>query len=353
MSRGRSLVALGALVLGLGATPASPAAAAAPDAYGYWSKTAPVPPPGVPDGGVYVALGPYTLDPAAPPDPDYPPPPTEPAAIAALRFTLAEGAPATLTLKVASGQSATNPDGTPVAIDACQPDISAGAWQPPASNPGSFAERPKYSCSAVSAASSVDAVAGTVTWNLPGSFQVTSGVLDVVLVPTGTTPFQVAFEKPDEATMTPGEAPAPEPATEPAPAPETPAGDFGTELAVDEPVTDLGLGAPVVAAPTPTTPRRSVTPSRPTPAVPFQRVSRPVPAIDDRGDRIFAVVVLFAISAALWWVGGQPVNAPKLLGSLGARRGQTEEGSGGGGSAVAVGGVGRFARPRPARPPRL
>ena len=332
------------------AMPASVAGASAPDAYGYWSKTAPVPPPGVPEGGLYVALGPYTPDPTAPPDPNYPPPPTEPAAVAALRFTVPEGAGATMTLKVAGG-SATNPDGTPVAIDACQPDVSAGAWQPPATSPGAFAERPKHSCSAVSAASSVDTAAGTVTWNLPGSFQLTTGVLDVVLVPTGTAPFQVAFAKPDESTLVASEAPAPPPTNDAAPAPETPVGDLGTELAVDAPVADFGIGSTGVVLPTPTT-----TPTRPRatanrPEVGFRPASRPVAAVDDRADRIFAVSVLFAIVAALWWVGGQQVNAPRLLGSLGVRRGAVE--SGGPAPAAPIGGVGRFARPRPSRPPRI
>ena len=349
MTRARLLLA--AAVVATALLPGGAAYASAPDAYGYWSKTAPVPPPGVPDGGVYVALGPYTPDPAALPDPNSPPPPTEPAAIAALRFVVPEGASATLTLKVADGQSATNPDGTPVAIDACQPDIAAGAWQPPAANPGDFAQRPKYSCSAVSVASTVDAAAGTVTWSLPGSFQVTTGVLDVVLVPTGTAPFQVAFAQPDSSTLAASDAPAPEPETEPSPVPETPAGDFGSELAVDAPVTDFGGStAPVALPTTPTSAPRQValdTPGR------GQARARPVAVVDDRGDRIFAVAVLFVLAAALWWVGGQPVNAPRLLGSLGDRRGAGPSETAGSAPAVPVGGVGRFARPRPTRPSRL
>ena len=331
--------------------PSPHAGASAPTAYAYWSKTAPVPPPGVPEGGLYVALGPYTPDPTAPPNPTAPPPPTEPAAVAALRFTVPEGAAATLTLKVVGG-SATNPDATPVSIDACQPDISAGAWQPPASNPGDFAQRPKYSCSAVSVASTVDTGAGTVTWNLPGSFQVATGVLDVVLVPMGTAPFQVAFAKPDDSTLTASEAPADEPVSDPVPSTETPAGDFGAELAVDAPVSDLAVdstGGASLSVPTSTPPPPGA-PGR-TPQVGFRPASRPVAAIDDRGDRIFAVAVLFAIVAALWWVGGQPVNAPRLLGSLGSRQEQPE--SGGRPPAAPVGGVGRFARPRPSRPPRI
>lgn len=349
----RAVVALAVTLAGF---PAGIAGAAAPDAYGYWSKTAPAPGPGVPEGGLYVALGPYTPDPTAPPNPAAPPPPTEPAAVSALRFTVPEGAPATLTLRLAANQSATNPDGTPVSIDACQPDLAAGAWQPPASAPGAFAERPKYNCSAVSVASTVDTAARTVAWNLPGGFQVATGVLDVVLVPTGTVPFQVAFEKPDAGALTASEAPVPPPATEPVPVTETPAGDLGTELAVEAPVSDLGVTAsPDVALPTPTSAPRAGTPAS-RPIITAQPASRPSVPIDDRGDRIFAFSVLVALVVALWWVGGQPVNAPRLLGMLGSRRGSADspgDAASPAPPAIPVGGVGRFARPRPGRPPRL
>ena len=349
----RALLALAVAAAAL--TPPALAGATAPDAAGYWSKTAPVPGPGVPDGGLYVALGPYTPDPTVPPNPAAPPPPTEPAAVSALRFTVPEGAAATLTLRLAENQSATNPDNTPVSIDACQPDLAAGAWQPPAAAPGAFAERPKYNCSAVSAASSVDTAARTVTWNLPGGFQVTTGVLDVVLVPTGTVPFQVAFEKPDAGTLTASEAPPPEAASEPVPVTETPAGDLGTELVVEAPVSDLGVTAsPDVALSTPTSAARRTAPAS-RPLITAQPASRPTVPIDDRGDRIFAFSVLVAIVLALWWVGGQPVNAPRLLGSLGSGKGGAEASGEAApvAPAIPVGGVGRFARPRPGRPPRL
>ena len=61
---------------------------------------------------------------------------------------------------------------------------------------------------------------------------------------------------------------------------------------------------------------------------------------------MMAVALLLALAGGLWWVGGKPVRAPRLLGSLGAGSDVVDE-------PVATGGIGRFARQRAGRAPRL
>jgi hypothetical protein len=72
-----------------------------------------------------------------------------------------------------------------------------------------------------------------------------------------------------------------------------------------------------------------------------------------RAHRLMAVLVLIAMAGAWWWVGGQPVPNPRLLGALAG--GDTARASTGTGrpANVGVGGVGRFSRPRSSPANRL
>ncbi len=61
-----------------------------------------------------------------------------------------------------------------------------------------------------------------------------------------------------------------------------------------------------------------------------------------------AVSMLLAMAGALWWLGGSPTRGPRLIGAVSGRTP--------GERTVAPPqsrGVGRFARPRGGRPPRL
>jgi hypothetical protein len=53
-----------------------------------------------------------------------------------------------------------------------------------------------------------------------------------------------------------------------------------------------------------------------------------------------AVIVLILMAGMWWWVGGQPVPDPRLLGALAGAGGASER------ERSNIGGVGRFSRPR-------
>lgn len=291
------------------------------------------------------------------PDPANPPPPVAPVAIAALRFSVPEGAESTLSLSLADGYDADGPPQSPhppFLVDACVPDISATPWDPPAGANGRWEDRPVADCSSFSVSSTVEEDGQRLGWILPPQFQISEGVLDVVLVPRGVpdpqddakavaTPFTLVFDPPDEQTLFTEGGVDEEAAFE------------GEDFAADFGLTDDGSSfdefgfvddftatdfegtfdeIPAGRTGTATLPRRF-------------RPAVGVPAIDDRVERVLAVAVLFALATALWWIGGQPVRPPRLLGSVGS------------GAAVApvsdahTGGVGRFARSRVGRPPRL
>lgn len=359
---------LAAVVLLAGAGVAGSAGAQSPDDSGWWSRAqTPTTPPGVappptvpapptqvvPEGGLVVAMAAYSDV----PDPANPPPPVAPVAIAALRFSVPEGAESTLSLSLADGYDADGPPAAPhppFLVDACVPDISVPPWDPPAGANGRWEDRPVADCSSFSVSSTVEEDGQRLGWVLPPQFQVSEGLLDVILVPRGVpdpqdaakavpVAFTLVFDPPDEQTLF-TEGGVEEEA-------ELEADDFAADFGLTEDgsvfdefgfvddftATDLeGIFDENVAAGrtgTATGPRRF-------------RPAVGVPAIDDRVERVLAVAVLFALATALWWIGGQPVRPPRLLGSVGS------------GAPAAVpdshtGGVGRFARSRVGRPPQL
>jgi len=67
-----------------------------------------------------------------------------------------------------------------------------------------------------------------------------------------------------------------------------------------------------------------------------------------RRQRLLFVWVLTDLGLVLLLLAGQPVRRPRLLGSLGRRQPQPEDGP-----EPVIGGVGRFARPRTEPPARL
>ena len=371
-TRTRSAPAWVVALVALAAVLPSSAGAEAPDDIGWWSRaqtpttpagvppppTIPAPPPqAVPEGGLFVAMGTYSDA----PDPAQPPSPVAPIAIAALRFTVPEGSEATLSLGLAEGYDADGPPQAPhppFLVDACVPDTNAIAWDPPAGANGRWEDRPIADCDSVSAPSTVEEDGQRMSWELTSQFQVTEGVLDVILIPRGIPdpqnpakavgfPFGLAFSPPDEqALMTEGGV-------------EEEAfgeggsddfgfaideGDFGGDLGFedlsatgfgDDFGVDTGFSDDTVAGAGGRTGRRA------------QPVAS-VPAIDDRIERVMAVAVLFALIVGLWWIGSEPVRAPRLLGSVGSGASVTLTPEG-----ASRGGVGRFSRARSGRPPRL
>jgi hypothetical protein len=332
-------VAAAALALGAGILAVLPSSAGADTPYqaAWWSRlqvTVPAaqlaavpPPPNVPDGGLYVAGS-----------------SSSPAALAALRYALDGPVGGTLTLKVANGSA------TGAVIDAC---AVTGSWS--AGGNQDFATAPTYDC-AQKATGVVDATGSSITWEIPAAlFRPDAYAIDIALLPGGGAASQVAFAAPDDTSFThpPVEAaaadgPLAEPSTEPALS-TTDAGVAGSVAPLDtaRPSFDLGApappaeggGTPAAAAPAP-----AAAPSG-LPATPAS-VLRPG---DSRSERVGAVAGMLLLAGALWWLGGRPARAPRLIGGAAA----------GGGSAavldapVDVRGIGRFARLRTGRANRL
>lgn len=319
------------------------AATVGPEDQGWWSEAqqAPSPAPTVPINqatGANLMVG---NDPSGP------------NAMAAVRYNVpgtidgepvdASTASATLSLKVADNGVV----GTPV-VEAC-PIISS--WQ--SAQGGEWTSRPKYNC-ATSAKGVFNADTTAATFSLTPGLQARPGVFDLAIVPdpANQTPFSVQFTAPGADTMTVRAAGTPSPGDNGG-AVSAPAADAGTSFDSGAP-SDLTAPVPGLAVTPEGTPLTTDTtvnagnaatggPSSPTVALasPVLRIS------DKRGQRALGLVLLVLLGLSLWWFGGQPVRSPRLLGSLGA---DTEpEGP----TFVSSGGIGRFARPRTERPPRL
>lgn len=287
---------------------------------------------------------------------------TEPcggAAIAALRYVVPEGADARLTLEAAEGEKIVLPPGT--GISAC---ITTSVWD--GVGYGQWSTRPTYDCQGLSAQGTVSVeesrltppIAGSevvqegdfVVWELPAVFQISPGVIDVALVPFGTpTAWSVTFRSPDDdsfaltseaaadaggpfgpppgleirSASAPGEEPGPEPSRPVAPSSASSAA--AGRAATPEPAEGL-------------------------PAQAFLDDLARAAVPDSRWERMLAVVLLFGLGAAWWWIAGRPARLPRLLGSLGERRPHSVVIAA---ATITVGGIGRFARPRDSRPARI
>lgn len=362
---------MGALLL---AVPVDAVAwADAPSASGYWVKEG-APIPTVPPGGLLVANDPTSVlapstpvgsqlpGPGALPTPSHPGPQQSdvigPTAISALQILgVSATAPVTLTLEVASGSVVPSPALT--TIVACP--LVASLRSPPRG--GDISSAPPYSC----ASQSPGIVASdgmTISWLLPSAYQLAPGELDVALVPNPTgqpVAFSVAFDSPDPTAfeMASGPSyPAPGPSGSPSvqapggtsamtvPATPVPASGASAALAGEAPVDGLA------SAPLPAT----ISPGEiPEPVTRIAAVGGPgerglfsgvALGSSDRGQRILAVLVLFGLLGAWWYVGGGPAYQPRLLRAFGGNEPPP-------GAVGQQGGVGRFKRPRVSRPRSL
>ena len=178
-------IAAAVSLLAAGVLLASPSAGAETlQQQGWWYKlvqgptsalpASPPAPASVPEDGLFVANDPSGA-----------------AAISAVRFTLPEAAEGTLTLTVAKDSTA----GTP-ALLACP---AAGGWAP--AQKGAWESRPAFEPSTCTVEGVVDE-AGTAVFAIPASFYGGQGSIDVIIVPGGTAPFSIAFEKPTDASYT-------------------------------------------------------------------------------------------------------------------------------------------------------
>jgi len=321
---------LSVLFLALAAAVASApvtAGASPPSQTAWWNQAQQVPagvpvgvpaPPTVPSGGLYIANT-----------------PNGPAALAALRFASDAPADGKLTLKIDANSA---PFAAIAAIQACLP---LADWKP-AEN-GTWTDVPLYTCSGNNPTLAADGV--TLTWTIPASYQDDQlDYVDVLLAPAAeANPFQIALAPPDGDAFTQEDAAT----TEPAPA--------------DQPATDLG------SVPTDTFTVPGVTfndfvpPSVPTPvaapgAPQRRRVRQPLDRVPvsnvvrrdtDRDQRIAATFALFLIAAAWFWLAGEPSRVPRLLGSVGGGRIPRAA------LESPHRGIGRFARPRTGRAPKL
>jgi hypothetical protein len=335
--------AVGAVVVLLGVLTVSSRAGAAtvgPEDKGWWSKAqaAPAPAPKIP---VDTATGTNLMvgnDPSGP------------NAVAAVRYSVpgtidgepvdASTASGTLTLKVAANGVV----GTPV-VEAC-PIISS--WQSAAGGP--WDAQPRYTC-ATKAVGTFNTDTTAATFALPSNLQSRPGVFDLALVPdpTNQTPFSVQFTAPagdslDVRAAGPPTA-APEPDTSSAPV-DSSSPSFDTTGAGAFPSVLADLGVTPNGAPANPAGNAGATSVASSPTLTFA-TPRPLLVSDKRGERAVALALLVALGLAVWWFGGRPVRAPRLLGSLGDDKVAEES------VFVRSGGIGRFARPRGERPPRL
>lgn len=316
------------------------------------SVTVPGPPTGD-DGGLTVAHG-----------------PTGPEAVAAMYFQVEAPVDGSLYLTAAPRKKAGTPEPTtstsvappkdpphpdaivlpPGAVVLACPALSA--WERESNAP--WSRVPTWGTD--------NCVPGTVTasgtamfWNLSASMQDGDDNYDVVLVPMGPPPappgapappastsYMVNFAAPGADTLVTEDIedlpPEPDPETEPDPEDEPiPAVDDAT--GIDAPPTG-GFTTPTA---TPRSPSTSLLASgRLSP----RRLPFSFP--DTRAERVMAVMILLAMAGALWWVGGSPTRLPRLIGAVAGRSP----------TATVVPpdrlrGVGRFARLRSGRVPRL
>lgn len=279
------------------------------------------PNPGVPEGGLWVAND-----------------PTGPVAISALRYRGDIGS-GELTLRFASGSTTVGPVIACPALSTFEP-VAGGAWR----------DRPAHDCDRLSLTGRLTTDGSGLSFTIPQGFlPFGERVLDIVVLPARTAgdPFSLYFEPPGEDSfevfsgqmLPPEEAELPEvdPLTLPTTPPpvESPSFDGGVSAPIDAPVLE-------VPETTPTEPSEEAAPLPQPVAEVFE------PFTESRAGRILAMVILLAMGGGLWWLSGQPIRQPRLLGALG------------GGAVPVVAttsetgrGIGRFRRERTAPPNRL
>ena len=353
------------------------------DGYGWWNKaqqnpagggnpSAPVPlptncqptdanacPAGPPADGLYIV---YDYEAAAPtavtgpignapvpalPQPGGPAPnvatpqPLGPTAYGAVRFIVPEGAETQLSLAILS-RNTTQPGGSDPTIGrlyACI--VATPGWA--AIQNGRYDQGPKFDCTT---ADEADVSGDLAIFDLSAAF-VTGGILDVAIVGAGERPFQMSLGPPTDSSLT--VVNAPDAALDESVFEDIPIEDPLAEFEDSFVPLDPGYAGDVAVSPGGdfyAAPQAPVARPQREQAVTAGRVVNPFGPDASRGERMMAVALLLLLGLALWWVGGQEVRGPRLLGSLGAGAAPDT-------AAVATGGIGRFARPRAGTPPRL
>lgn len=305
----------------------APAGAVPPDEAGWWwrvqSLPVPVPSPTQP-GELMVGQAPDGQT-----------------AIAAVRFTLAEGETAPVLRLKAANEA--NPGG--LKLLAC-PALTP--WSPGEAQP--FNARPAADCTR-SQAVGARADDGTWTFTLTGFSE--GNLYDVVIQPgepepgAVRQPASVTFAKPGPEAVTASAAPATDPGFTEQPVPaEEPlggedfSGDFGGEVALPGPVGDLAVPRPTEAPSIGATPGRLA--GRPA-AAPVGTVA---PAVEDAltGRPGLAALILFIGAAiAATRLRDAPFSHAALFGHIGGGRRHVE-------LTPEPGGLAQFVRPRVGKP---
>ena len=231
---------------------------------------------------------------------------------------------------------------------------ATGAWEPVQN--GAWDSKPTWNTLACTPGEpSADGT--SMTWTLGTSFQTDASAYDIVLVPQGPVPFQIAIQQPgadaltgagDTSSSTDSSSTVTDSAGATVPSDVSTFSD--STFVAPGPSGAFDLPAPA-ATPAPAAAGRQQNRTPASPGSPFPQAAGPIgDRSDNRAERIGAVVMLLLLGGMLWLLGGAPARPPRLLGSLG----------GGGGAKPAavditapVRGIGRFARPRTTAPQRL
>jgi hypothetical protein len=314
---GAALIVLGCAQLAL----AADSRADAPTKVGWWNEAqqapAPAPtipaPPTSPDGGMTVVNA-----------------PNGPAAIGAVYYPVGDITGATLTLSSATPIEIPQGDG----LIGCL--VQTPGWQAG----GNQRWDTKPAIDPLCTPAKLDASGMKASFALSSAFRDADGAVDVAILPTGTVPFAVNFEKPDASSLQTVAAPAA--ASDPAATPA--ATDFvpgevvdGTSLLPDDSQFAFAVPPPVA----PSAPPAQALGGYPT------GVAVPKVIEHTAKERVAVVLILAGLLLSLWRLAGMMPRAPRLLGSLGAAAAEADV------PAPAVAGIGRFARVRATQPRRL
>jgi hypothetical protein len=192
-----------------------------------------------------------------------------------------------------------------------------------------------------------------MVFKLDPSLQAHGGTYDVALVPApaNQAPFSVQFLPAGSNSMalgtgsalgTPGESEPAVPSTEPLPI--SPDSNAATAPIGGPSSFDAGSALPLDTTPAARPAARSAAPGA------NSLIPSPIRRVvsTKRSQQAIALALLGGIVLSLWWFGGQPARAPRLLGSLGPSANDDDPDL-----YVRSGGIGRFARPRTKPPARL